>query len=216
MRYAIAATLTLALVFFGFEPAQAQRAGWPQGSWQASCRAASLNGAIFSAQCTAANGAWRSSSIDLNRCPGRLVGNNNGMLFCEGGQPDYGRNLPGGSWRQSCRNATMTGNVVYAACSAGSGYRNTSFAMRNCPGWALGNSNGNLFCESGNSGGDWGRPGHFPGGSWVNSCGNARISGTVFYAQCSTGNGYRATQIDLRSCPSRTVGNRNGFLFCER
>ena len=215
MRLAVASLCVLALVFFGFEkPADAQYGRWPAGSWQASCRAPSVNGAIFTAQCQANNGAYRGSSINLNQCPGRLVGNNNGRLFCEGGG-NVG-NLPGGTWRQSCQNGSMRGNIVYASCSTGSGYRQTSFAMQNCPGWALGNSNGQLFCESGGNGGGWHRPGHFPGGSWVNSCGNASLNGHIFSAQCSTGNGYRATTIDLRSCPSRLVGNRNGFLFCER
>ena len=218
MRIAFAVFATLAVALFGFSnPARAQYGGnLPAGSWQASCRGASVNGRSFSAQCQTTSGGWRFSSIDLAGCPGRLVGNNNGQLFCEGGRPDYGGGLPGGSWRNSCQNARMNGNVVYASCSTGSGYRQTSFAMRNCPGWALGNSNGSLFCESGGSGGGWNRPGHFPGGSWVNSCGNASMSGHVFSAQCSTGSGYRATSIDMRSCPSRLVGNRNGFLFCER
>jgi CVNH domain len=216
MRPALAAFIILALAILGSgSPAQAQRANWPAGSWQASCRSANVTGQVFTAECQSDNGSWRRSSISLNMCPGRLVGNRNGTLFCEGGGGNIG-NLPGGSWRASCQNGRMNGNVVSASCSTGSGYRQTSFSMRNCPGWALGNANGNLFCESGNGGGNWNRPGHFPGGSWQNSCGNARLQGHMFSAQCSTGSGYRATTFDLRACPSRLLGNRNGFLFCER
>jgi hypothetical protein len=188
-------------------------ANWPSGSWQASCNGANVAGSAFTASCRANNGSMRRSSIDLNRCPGRLVGNNNGTLFCEGGGQVKPTVLPGGSWQNSCNGARMSGNVFYASCSTGNGYRSASFNLAQCPGWALGNRNGSLFCET--SGGNWG-PGHFPGGSWQNSCGNAKLNGSTFSAQCSTGNGYRQTTIDLRGCPSRLVGNRNGFLFCER
>jgi hypothetical protein len=215
MRMTIAILMTLTLAFAAFaQPAQAQLHNWPTGSWQTSCRSANVNGQIFTAECRANNGFWRRSSINLHTCPGRLVGNRNGSLFCEGSIADVG-NLPGGSWRASCRNPRMSGNIVFASCSSGRGFRQTSFAMRHCPGWALGNRNGNLFCESGAGGSEWSQPGHFPGGSWQNSCGNARLNGDVFSAQCSTGQRYRATTIDLRSCPSRLVGNRNGLLFCE-
>ncbi len=217
MRVFLSILAVAALVLFGFsKPAQAQwQSGWPAGSWQFSCRNARLTGPNFFAQCTANNGAWVGSSINLNQCPSRQVGNSNGRLFCEGGRPGFGTNLPGGSWRQSCQNASMSGNVVRAACSTGRGFAQTSFNMRNCPGWALGNSNGRLFCENAGSGPGWGQPGHFPGGSWVNSCGNASLNGNVFRAMCSTGQRYVPTTIDLRSCRSRLVGNRNGRLFCE-
>ncbi len=215
MRVTSAVLMTLALAFAAFgQPALAQRGNWPDGSWQASCRRANVSGQVFSAECQSNNGSWRRSSISLNFCPGRLVGNRNGTLFCEGGTVNG--NLPGGTWRASCRNPRMNGDVLFASCSTGNGFRQTSFTMRNCPGWALGNANGNLFCESGAGGGNWNRPGHFPGGSWQNSCGNASLNGNVFRAQCSTGNGFRSTSIDLRSCPSRLLGNRDGFLFCER
>jgi hypothetical protein len=218
MRIGLAMFVALALAFFGFErPAQAQRANWPAGSWQASCRSANVNGQIFSAQCQSDNGTWRTSTLNLSQCPGRLVGNRNGQLFCEGGGGGINIGMmPGGSWSASCRNGRMNGDTLIASCNTGRGFRQASYSMRNCPGWALGNNNGNLFCESGGGGGNWNRPGHFPGGSWQNSCGNARLQGHIFSAQCSTGSGYRATTFDLRACPSRLLGNRNGFLFCER
>jgi hypothetical protein len=226
MRIALSALTITALVFFGYtKPVQAQwntswnvnwnANTWPSGSWQWSCRNANVSGRRFTATCTANNGRWVTSSIDLNRCPSRLVGNSNGQLFCEGGGSGFSGNLPGGSWRRSCRNPSIQGYVVRASCSSGRGFTQTSFHMRNCPGWTLGNSGGRLFCESGASGPSWGNSGHFPGGSWVQSCGNANMSGNVFRAMCSTGQAHRSTTIDLRSCPSRLVGNRNGFLFCE-
>jgi hypothetical protein len=173
-----------------------------------------MNGNVLTAQCTSTGGQWIRSSINLSSCPGQLLGNNNGRLFCEGGGfgGNWG-NLPAGSWRRSCTNARMSGDVVMAGCNTGHGLRQTSFHMRNCPGWALGNNNGNLFCESGNSG----FFGGFPGGSWQNSCRAPSMQGNVLTATCSsTSGGWRTSRISMGSCPSRAVGNNNGFLFCER
>jgi CVNH domain len=153
MRVLLSILAVAALVLFGYvQPAQAQYRNWPGGSWVASCRNAQLHGDQFSAQCTATNGAWTFSSISMQGCPGRQVGNNNGRLFCESGQTGPG----------------------------------------------------------------WDRMRHFPGGSWVSSCDNPSMGGHMFTAQCSTGQGYRVSSIDMRSCPSRRVGNRNGVLFCEQ
>jgi len=131
-------------------------------------------------------------------------------------QNGYGQ-WPGGSWQASCRNARVNGDRFSAQCTATNGaWVVSSVSMRACPGRQFGNNNGRLFCESGNTGPGWDRMRNLPGGSWVNSCDNAGMNGHFFTAQCSTGNGYRASTIDMRSCPSRRVGNRNGMLFCER
>jgi hypothetical protein len=158
MRVTLTIVTIAALALFGFaKPAQAQYqqyGNWPGGSWQASCRHARVNGDRFSAECTATNGAWEYSSVNMRGCPGHQFGNNNGQLFCESA---------------------------------------TSY----------------------NTDAGYGRWHHLPHGSWVASCDNAAMNGPMFTAECSTGQGYRTSSIDMRSCPSRQVGNRNGFLFCE-
>jgi hypothetical protein len=135
------------------------------------------------------------------------------------------RNLPGGSWQSSCRNSYVRGNVLTASCRADDGsYRRSSYNVSNCPGGQLGNSNGRLFCESGRNGRNTGYRGRgrrsnyagLPAGSWRNSCNNARMNGSILTASCSTGQGYRTTSLDVRQCRSRSVGNSNGSLFCER
>lgn len=54
--------------------------------------------------------------------------------------------LPPGSWRGSCRNASVEGSVLYADCvGVGGGVRETSTDLRRCPSFA--NLNGRLVCE---------------------------------------------------------------------
>jgi hypothetical protein len=212
MRILFASVTTFVLVAAICGTPLAAQGQWPSGSWQSSCRSANVNGPTFSAQCQTGGGGWQRSSINLNQCPGRLVGNNNGRLFCEGGGGNIG-DLPAGSWRNSCRNARMNGDVVHANCNTGSGYSATWFAMRQCPSWALGNRNGSLFCE-GNAPGIGATV--MPGGSWQNSCRNPRWERGFFVADCNAGNGaYRRTAINVNQCPRRLVGNRNGSFFCE-
>lgn len=55
----------------------------PGGSWQQSCKNGSINGSIVSAKCQDMKGKWRDTQIDLNTCPSRRLGNNNGQLVCE-------------------------------------------------------------------------------------------------------------------------------------
>ncbi len=145
------------------------------------------------------------------------------------------RNLPGGSWQGSCQNGYVRGDVLTARCRAdGGSYHRTSFNLSSCPGGQLGNSNGRLFCENSRNDRDndyrgkghrhhWNRGNSdrdnyagLPAGSWQGSCNNGRMSGSVLTASCSTGHGYRTTSLNVQQCRSRSVGNSNGALFCER
>ena len=122
--------------------------GMPRGSWRASCRDASQDGDELRAQCDNGSGSWVNASIELDNCPNRIVDNSRGSLVCRGGG-GYGYTLPPGSWRSSCRNGSMRGSVVYAECNTGYGsWQPASLDLRQCPGRTLGNSHGNLVCES--------------------------------------------------------------------
>ena len=129
-------------------------------------------------------------------------------------------NWPGGSWQASCRHAHVQGNQFSATCqTTGGSWTHSSIGLNSCPGGQFGNNNGQLFCESGNSyssDAGYGRWHQLPRGSWTASCDNASMNGSVLTAECSTGNGYRSSSLDVRSCPSRQVGNSNGRLFCEQ
>jgi hypothetical protein len=56
----------------------------------------------------------------------------------------------------------------------------------------------------------------WPGGTWMNSCVGQSLNGTIFSAVCKTQDGPdKQSSINLSRCPTRTVGNNNGMLFCE-
>ena len=72
--------------------------------------------------------------------------NGNGYGYGNGGNRGYGR-LPGGSYQQSCTNATMSGGILTATCPAGNGARTTSsINPAACGGVDIANRNGRLQC----------------------------------------------------------------------
>jgi hypothetical protein len=57
--------------------------GLPPGSYQGSCRNEAMNGSTLTATCTAANGQWVTSYLDVSQCRSTDdVGNVNGQLRC--------------------------------------------------------------------------------------------------------------------------------------
>jgi hypothetical protein len=57
----------------------------PMGSYQASCGEVSMRGPILSARCTSPSGNRIFSSLDVRRCGGGNVRNQNGFLVCGAG-----------------------------------------------------------------------------------------------------------------------------------
>ena len=179
----------------------------PRGSWRASCRNASKSGGTLFAQCDNGSGGWTSTSLNLDQCPTRLVGNNRGNLFCEGNMS--GGYLPGGNWRNSCRDAREDGRMLYADCDDGNGnFSNSSVDTSLCPRGEVVNTHGRLYCANGQA------SSVLPPGSWRTSCRNGFIQGGVLHAECQNGSGaWVASSIDLRGC-SGPIGNVRGRLVC--
>jgi len=151
-----------------------QGAGWslPGGSWRQTCRYPVMRGGILSAECQSEYGGWRNSSVDARQCTSGDISNENGRLSCNGsyggsyggaygggyvgshsggygnGPGWNGGQYPGGTWSQSCRGASMQGDVLSAQCADRSGYLNgTSISLRLCGSNRVGNDNGRLVCE---------------------------------------------------------------------
>lgn len=121
----------------------------PRGSWRASCRNATQDGTMLYAQCDNGASGWNDTSMDLNDCPSQVVDNSRGYLVCRNGGGFGFRGVPPGSWRYSCRNASMEGPVIFAECNTGrGGWQQSSFDTNQCPGGSLGNVHGNLACEA--------------------------------------------------------------------
>lgn len=60
------------------------------GSWDDSCREASVRGGMLTATCRGTGGNWQRSSISYRDCPGDRVRNADGRLVCEGRPGDQG------------------------------------------------------------------------------------------------------------------------------
>lgn len=136
--------------------------GLPGGSWRGSCRNAYIEGGwLLRAQCINREGAWRDASYDTRQCNGGL-GVNDARLFCEGsggggnsgggyggvpgfpgipglpggggGNRPYNYGLPGGPWRNECRNAYVEGGyLMRATCRNDKGnWRDASLDLRQC------------------------------------------------------------------------------------
>jgi len=201
----------------------------PGGSWRASCKDASKTNGMLFATCDNGHGGWTNSSLNLNACPTRLVGNNFGSLFCAGDA--NGAYLPPGQWRSSCRDAREDGRMIYADCDDGRGnFRRTSVDTGVCPRTEIINTAGRLYCinhpgsgkhngdenenENGNGNGNNNRYATLPPGSWRTTCRNGSIANGVLHAQCLNGSGsWVASSINLRACQG-PIGNVKVNLVC--
>ena len=121
------------------------------GSFRNSCRNISVNSqGWLTADCQAANGQWRRTSLAPIQCRGRHAGNRDGTLVCE--SATTGSASPSrwdGSFSQSCRDVSVDSNgTLTATCQAANGsWRRTSLSSRQCGSYRAGNRDGTLFCE---------------------------------------------------------------------
>ena len=185
--------------------------GLPAGTWQQSCRDPQLNGTMLTATCLRGGGGSGNSSIDTRACGGGPVGNQNGQLYCEGGQPSNqgNANAPGSAGTEQGTGGEQ-GNM-------GGGQQGTTGQGNTGQGNA-GNNQDNSGGQ-GNAAGQ-GAPnasaGGMPAGSWQQSCRAPHLSESVLTANCQRRDGaYRYSALDLSSCEGGPVGNDNGRLVCE-
>mgnify|MGYP001291939545 CR=1 FL=1 len=115
----------------------------PRGSWKMSCRDGRMVDGMLIANCQKRNGKWTLSSIRIDKCRGDIA-NDNGRLVCDRGREWQ---LPPGSWKMSCRDATVVGNRLYADCRRMNGkWRETEIRLDRCRG-PIANMDGRLVCE---------------------------------------------------------------------
>jgi hypothetical protein len=139
-----------------------------------------------------------------------------------------GGGTPGGSYSQTCSNASVQGGRLYAECqSSGRNARPTmsSIEFGRCVG-DISNNEGLLVCngaqgrpESGaNSGGGnngGGNNGGRPTGSYAQSCSNVRTEGGRLYADCrDTSRQTRSSSIEYGRC-NGGINNVDGLLTCD-
>jgi hypothetical protein len=111
----ISIALVATAVLLAPSSASAQRGGAdraPSGSYERSCNNISVSGGRLYATCRDVGRNQRPSSLNLSRCSGSDIGNDNGLLVCAGtrgdweretggGRPDGGR--PGNGWGAASR-----------------------------------------------------------------------------------------------------------------
>ena len=55
-----------------------------------------------------------------------------------------------------------------------------------------------------------------PSGTWSLSCRNSKMDGEWLVAECKTSGGdWLKTSINMATCKSNTVGNKEGVLTCD-
>jgi len=124
----------------------------PRGSWERTCRNATMRGPVLYARCDNGHGRWLSTTIDVRGCPGERIRNTWGHLTCAGvGQTygdRYGYGRPGGSWNETCRAGRMSGSILTASCDDGHGrWRPSAIDVRSCYSHRVKNSWGRLTCD---------------------------------------------------------------------
>ena len=173
----------------------------PPGSYRNSCKDCYVDNGRLNCRCKAGGGKWFNTSIKYYRCNGD-ISNQEGQLVCGGG----GRDLPQGSWRDSCRRGRMKGNTLLAECKNSHGdWVQSWLDVSRCRG-QVGNDDGRLVCGSG-------RSYNLPGGPWRESCRKWRVEGDRMWAECrNRGGDWHGTWVTIRGC--RALTNDNGKLRC--
>lgn len=123
----------------------------PPGSYRDSCRDVVVRRGMLEATCGGDNGGRR-TSIPLSSCRSGSFENINGNLQCMGGGGrDYGgssRDVPPGSYLQSCSEIRVRGGVLEATCGGGDNRRiRSSISLGSCRSGSFANINGYLQCD---------------------------------------------------------------------
>jgi hypothetical protein len=199
----------------------------PPGSYTQTCESIAVVRDNLNAKCQDISGNWHLTQANIPGCPSRSFANVDGGLVCGRGGYGISTQLPLGSWRATCQNASKSGGILYAQCDTGSGaWRSASLDLAACPGRVIDNESGYLVCRRPASEfrpnwlpnqpqQNWQnhRSYTMPGGSWSQSCRSAYIQGSMLYAQCDNDAGtYQQAQFDLNRAPGAALENVNGVL----
>ncbi len=113
---------------------------------------------------------------------------------------------PAGSYAQSCSGIQVAGNVLRAKCRTMLGAMVDTQLNLPCAG-SIDNINGKLICTGAPAAG-------VPAGSYLQSCGDARVQNNVLYANCRRANQTVAQATLPLPCSSGKIDNLNGVLTC--
>jgi len=221
----------------GYQDDRDRYRGLPPGDYVQTCRNIRVSGNYMEAECQERDGDWRRTSLDnVNRCNG--IANINGNLVCgnegegrgDDDRDDYHRGwqngIPPGTYIQTCRNISASGNRLNAECQNRNGrWRRTSLDDVDLCISPIANDNGNLVCPKSGGGYDYndrshymgGWRGNIPFGTYIQTCRNIRARGYAVAAECQTSNGsWRNTSLfNFDQCTS-AIANADGHLVCPK
>jgi hypothetical protein len=208
----------------------------PDGPYRDSCNAVRASGGVLSAHCERPHGRRVWARLErYSTCVGD-ISNDKGQLICL-----RRRDVPGGSWSESCKNPHLAAPGVFGAdCRSPRGGRIASqIPLSACPG-GLTSSDGHLTCD---------KPRHAerhdnlapapkpppeepaderpqpsasdqppPAGSYQQSCRDFDFDGRYLSGECRDQRGaWQDTSLDTRSCArDQEIGNKDGELVCAR
>jgi len=144
------------------------------------------------------------------------------MLVLIGASAGLAQSAPAGPYQQTCRDIGVRGDVLTARCQdTGGNWRNTQMRDISYCNGDISNENGALRCNSsagayqGGYNGGYYNQGGIPGGSYSQTCQDARIQGNDLEARCQTTNGdWRITRLSSFDRCGGDIANDNGRLTC--
>lgn len=155
MRHRILPLLSSMATFLGLaggllvaSPAAAQAPLLPAGTYQQSCKDASVVDGNLVALCQTSDGQYRLTTLTSpQNCHGDIA-NSSGKLECVNIKP-LDQSVPAGDYQKSCKNAAVADGALLAMCQTADGqWRATTLANAlNCHGNIV-NSNGKLECRT--------------------------------------------------------------------
>ena len=133
-------------------------------------------------------------------------------------EPPQREGLPGGDYKETCRDMRMNGYLLQASCQKrDGGWRSTSLDTRSCNRGII-NDDGYLRCpDIGGRRHEGGRGGGIPPGDYRATCRDIRVSGQRLDATCQKADGnWRNTSLDNFYRCGNQISNVDGHLRCGR
>jgi len=148
MRAALLLTIAAFALSTVSSPARAD--GEPGGSYKRTCAVSNFRDSILSAFCARESGPYhRASQLDVRQCDGDIFNRDGGLQCYTKTGWGSGRAIPRGSYIETCRDVTVSGQRISGQCKDGGGsYRSTSLMVDGCPiGTPIDNRDGRLACR---------------------------------------------------------------------
>jgi hypothetical protein len=187
----------------GFSAAQEAN---PQGSYQQTCSDISVKKDTLYAKCQDTKGKAHPAKLShYEKCSD--IANKDGKLECAGGEKPAAPAQPAGSYTDSCKNIQMKGSTLHAVCKSLDGRElPTSLKEANRCAEGVANINGILNCEA---------SGVLPPGSYIATCKDVKLQGSVLSANCNDGKDHWHDTFlrDANKC-SGDITNHEGKLQC--